>query len=52
MLEEIGVKFFVEKDKIKINEFIKKFMKKNDKFYGKRQKYTNIETLGKVKKTA
>ena len=25
---------------------------KNDNFYGERQKYTNIETLGKVKKTA
>ena len=25
---------------------------KNEDFYGERQKYTNIETLGKVKKTA
>ena len=25
---------------------------KNEKFYGQRQKYTDIETLGKVKKTA
>jgi 3-hydroxyacyl-CoA dehydrogenase len=54
MLEEIGVKFFVEKDsQIKINEFIKKlYEKKVDKFYGKRQIYTNLETLGKVKQLA
>ena len=54
MLEEIGIKFFVEKDKkIKINEFIKKlYEKKIDKFYGKRQIYTNLETFGKVKQLA
>jgi 3-hydroxyacyl-CoA dehydrogenase len=54
MLDELGVKFFVEKDKkIKINEFIKKlYDKKIDKFYGKRQIYTNLETLGKVKQLA
>jgi 3-hydroxyacyl-CoA dehydrogenase len=51
MLEELGVKFFVEKDgQLKINEFIKKiYDKKNDSFYGKRQVYTNLETLGKIK---
>jgi len=54
MLEELGLKFFVEKDnQIKINEFIKKlYEKKVDKFYGKRQIYTNLETLGKVKQLA
>jgi len=54
MLEELGVKFFVEKDgQIKMNEFIKKiYDKKTDSFYGKRQVYTNLETLGKVKQLA
>ena len=54
MLEEIGVKFFVEKDsKLKINEFIKKlYDQKIETFYGKRQIYTNLETLGKVKQLA
>jgi 3-hydroxyacyl-CoA dehydrogenase len=54
MLQEIGVKFFVEKDsRIKLNDFIKKlYDKKTDNFYGKRQVYTNIETLGKVKQLA
>jgi len=43
MLEELGVKFFVEKDgQLDINEFIKKlYDKKADTFYGKRQIYTN-----------
>jgi 3-hydroxyacyl-CoA dehydrogenase len=54
MLEELGVKFFVEKDKnLQINEFIKKlYEKKSDTFYGKRQIYTDLETLGKVKQVA
>ena len=54
MLEELGVKFFVEKDsQLKTNEFIKKlYDKKTDTFYGKRQIYTNLETLGKVKQLA
>jgi len=54
MLEELGVKFFVEKDKsLQINEFIKKlYEKKSDTFYGKRQIYTDLETLGKVKQIA
>jgi len=54
MLDELGVKFFVEKDKqLKINEFIKKlYDKKTDSFYGKRQIYTDLETLGKVKQLA
>ena len=54
MLEELGVKFFVEKDnQLKTNEFIKKlYHEKSDTFYGKRQIYTNLETLGKVKQLA
>ena len=54
MLEELGVKFFVEKaNQLKINEFIKKlYDKKADTFYEKRQIYTNLETLGKVKQLA
>jgi len=51
MLEELGVKFFVEKDnQLKVNKFIKElYDKKAETFYGKRQIYTNLETLGKVK---
>jgi len=54
MLEELGVKFFVEKDsQLKTNEIIQKlYDKKANTFYGKRQIYTNLETLGKVKQLA
>jgi len=54
MLEELGVKFFVEKDnQLKKNKFIKElYDKKTETFYGKRQIYTNLETLGKVKQLA
>jgi len=54
MLEELGIKFFVEKDnQLKTNKFIKKlYDNKTDAFYGKRQIYTNLETLGKVKQLA
>ena len=54
MLEEIGVKFFVEKDaQLKTNKFIKElYSKKTATFYGKRQIYTNLETLGKIKQSA
>ena len=54
MLEEIGIANFFEKiDDYKNNNFLENLAKtKNEKFYGKRQKYTEIETLGKVKKTA
>ena len=54
MLEEIGVKIFFDKvDNFKGNNFFKNLLKtKNEDFYGERQKYTNIETLGKVKKKA
>jgi 3-hydroxyacyl-CoA dehydrogenase len=54
MLEEIGVKnFFNRIDNFVGNNFLENLSKnKNEDFYGERQKYTNIETLGKVKKTA
>jgi len=54
MLDELGVKFFVEKDRqLKPNKFIQElYDKKVETFYGKRQIYTNLETLGKVKKLA
>ena len=54
MLEEIGVKKFFDKiDDFSGNNFLENLSStKNEKFYGERQKYTNIETLGKVKKTA
>ena len=54
MLEEIGVKNFFDKvDDFKGNQFLENLSKtKNEDFYGERQKYTTIETLGKVKKTA
>jgi len=54
MLEELGVKFFVEKDsQLKMNKFIKElYEKKAESFYEKRQIYTDLETLGKVKQSA
>ncbi len=54
MLEEIGVEnFFKQIDDFSGNSFLENLSKtKNEDFYGERQKYTNIETLGKVKKTA
>ncbi len=54
MLEEIGVKNFFDKvDNFSGNSFLENLSKtQNEDFYGERQKYTNIETLGKVKKTA
>ena len=54
MLEEIGVKNFFDKvDDFTGNIFLENLSKtRNENFYGERQKYTNIETLGKVKKTA
>jgi 3-hydroxyacyl-CoA dehydrogenase len=54
MLEEIGVENFFNKiDEIEGNEFLENLSKsKNQDFYGSRQKYTDIETLGKVKKKA
>ncbi len=54
MLEEIGVENFFNKiDNFDGNEFLENLSKsKNQDFYGSRQKYTEIETLGKVKKKA
>ncbi len=54
MLEEIGVeKFFNKIDDYHGNKFLEKLAKsKNENFYGERQKYTKIETLGKVKRKA
>ncbi len=54
MLEEIGVENFYSKiDDFGGNSFLENLSKnKNEDFYGERQKYTNIKTLGKVKKTA
>ena len=54
MLEEIGVKNFFDKvDNFEGNKFLENLSKtKNEDFYGDRQKYTNIETLGKIKKIA
>jgi len=54
MLEEIGVaNFFNKIDEYQNNNFLENLAKtKDEKFYGERQKYTTIETLGKVKKTA
>ena len=54
MLEEIGVKNFYNKiDNFNGNNFLENLSKtKNENFYGERQKYTNIETLVKIKKTA
>ena len=54
MLEEIGVEnFFSKIDEFEGNEFLEELSKtKDEKFYGERQKYTNIETVGKVKRKA
>ena len=54
MLEEIGVANFFDKiEEYKGNNFLENLAKnKDENFYGQRQKYTDIETLGKVKKTA
>jgi len=54
MLEEIGVtNFFNKIDEYQNNDFLENLAKtKDEKFYGERQKYTDIETLGKAKKTA
>ncbi len=53
MLESIGLKnFFSKIQNIDDNKFLKSLKDKNiDNFYDERQKYTNLETLGKIKKT-
>jgi len=54
MLEEIGVaNFFNRIESYEGNKFLEELSKtKNEKFHGIRQKYTDIETFGKIKKTA
>ena len=54
MLKEIGVKNFFEKiDSFENNKFLENLSKtKNENFYGERQLYTNIETVGKIKPKA
>ncbi len=54
MLKEIGVSNFFEKlDSFENNKFLENLSKsKNENFYGERQKYTEIETLGKIKPKA
>jgi len=54
MLKEIGVNNFFERiDNFKNNKFLENLSKsKDENFYGERQQYTEIETLGKVKPKA
>ncbi len=54
MLQEIGTEDFFNKiDNFEDNKFLKNlYDSKKENFYDKRQKYTNIETLGKIKSTA
>ncbi len=54
MLKEIGVSNFFEKlDSYENNKFLEELSKsKDENFYGERQKYTEIETLGKIKPKA
>jgi len=53
MLKSIGVKnFFKRIDNFKNNKFLENLSKSLDEnFYGQRQLYTEIETLGKIKTT-
>ncbi len=54
MLKAIGVgNFFKRIDNFENNQFLEKLSKtKDENFYGERQKYTDIETLGKIKPKA
>ena len=54
MLKEIGVKNFFEKiDSYENNNFLENLSKtKDENFYGERQLYTELETLGKIKTKA
>jgi 3-hydroxyacyl-CoA dehydrogenase len=54
MLKEIGVEnFFKRVDEYKNNNFLINLSNsKNENFYGERQQYTDIETLGKIKPKA
>ncbi len=51
MLKSIGVKIFFERlDSYENNSFLEKLSKtKDENFYGERQLYTDIETLGKIR---
>jgi len=54
MLKEIGVKGFFERiDSFENNKFLENLYKsKDENFYGERQLYTEIQTLGKIKTRA
>ena len=54
MLKSIGVKNFFDRiDSFENNKFLKNLsVTKNENFYGERQLYTDIETLGKIKPKA
>ena len=54
MLKEIGVNNFFQKiDNYEGNKFLENLSKsKDENFYGERQQYTEIETLGKIKPRA
>ena len=54
MLKSIGVKNFFDRiDSFENNKFLENLSKsKDENFYGERQLYTNIETLGKIKPKA
>ena len=54
MLKEIGVKNFFDRiDAFENNKFLEDLSKsKDENFYGERQQYTDLETLGKIKPKA
>ncbi len=54
MLKSIGVEnFFSRIDNFEKNDFLENLSKsKNENFYGERQLYTDIETLGKIRPSA
>ncbi len=54
MLKEIGVNNFFERiDTFENNKFLENLSQsKDENFYGERQKYTDLETLGKIKPKA
>lgn len=54
MLRSIGVKNFFERvDNFENNKFLENLSKtKDENFYGERQLYTNIQTLGKIRPSA
>ena len=54
MLKEIGVKDFFERiDTFENNKFLDSLSQsKDENFYGERQQYTDLETLGKIKPRA